>query len=190
MVRLFERLEHCPATNRQVVLEGVTMPAEHPEIITGFLSCSNARRCEQDHGSLFEVPACRLHEVTATRTPPDKGEASSALSGEVAVRVDPDVAHLVPAFIHNRREEVKHLRIALIAQDFAAIDRLAQKMVGGGTMFGFPDITDLGRALRRSLAAGDLAGTKDAITRYATYLASLRLEAAEDAFPGVRAPRR
>lgn len=184
MNTLFELLDHCPATNQQVVLEGVAIRAEPLRTMTAFFSCSHARRCEQEHGSLLDVPACRLHEVVSASRPAatpnkDSGLLYSALAKSSAVAVDPDIADLVPAFIRSRREEVNKLRVALVARDLSALDWLAQKMVGGGAMFGFPRITELGRALRKSVADRNMAELRQTITGYAEYLRDVRWQPCE-----------
>ncbi len=56
-------------------------------------------------------------------------------------------AHLVPAYLENCRNNVVTMRAALAQGDFDTLEYLAHGMRGGGTMFGFPSITEISSAL-------------------------------------------
>lgn len=87
-----------------------------------------------------------------------------------------DLADLVPRFLANRRNEAKALVVALVEGDFESIDWIAQRMVGGGAMFGFDQITAIGRMVRRATASRDIPQIRLAIDEYAAYLERLRVE--------------
>ena len=87
-----------------------------------------------------------------------------------------DLADLVPRFLANRRNEAKALLVALVEGDFESIDWIAQRMVGGGAMFGFDQITAIGRMVRRATASRDIPQIRLAIDEYAAYLERLRVE--------------
>jgi hypothetical protein len=87
-----------------------------------------------------------------------------------------DLADLVPQFLVNRRNEAKALLVALVEGDFESIDWIAQRMVGGGAMFGFDQITAIGRMVRCATASRNIRQIRLAIDEYAEYLERLRVE--------------
>jgi PAS domain S-box-containing protein len=63
---------------------------------------------------------------------------------------------MAPAYLDQRREDVRTIRSALESSDFAAIRSLGHKMSGTGAGYGFPRISEIGAALEAA------AGSKDA----------------------------
>ncbi len=86
------------------------------------------------------------------------------------VRVDPEIADLVPGFLENRRSEVPLLRRALAEGDLARVRALAHVIKGTGGGFGFPRITEIGAALESAARAGDAAAADRELTELACYL--------------------
>ncbi|MFK7896349.1 MAG: response regulator [Myxococcota bacterium] len=69
--------------------------------------------------------------------------------------VDPLIADLVPGFVARRFEDLELLEAALKKSRFEEIRRIAHKMKGSGSSFGFPMISDLGLALEEAAIAQD-----------------------------------
>ena len=62
-------------------------------------------------------------------------------------RLEDEIAALVPDYLANRRADVRALRIALAAQDFATIATLGHRMKGSGASFGLPRMSRIGERL-------------------------------------------
>ena len=77
--------------------------------------------------------------------------------GKVLVKVDPDLADLIPGFLDNRRKDITGMRDALDHGDFETVRILGHSMNGAGGGYGFDAITDIGAALEQA-AKGKNAG--------------------------------
>jgi hypothetical protein len=187
MVTEFKLQARCPVTGRQVVLNGAEMHASNVGSVRGFLSCSNQRQCEQRLGSIQELDGCKLHEVSGTpcANPGHSLSHDLSIQGDPLVVVQEDTADLIPGYLRNRADELRKLRRALVAKDLVTIELLAGKMIGGGAMFGFNGITELGRAIRRALAENDLAQIGFVVARYREYLDRVKVRSAGDGQPAV-----
>lgn len=87
-----------------------------------------------------------------------------------------DLADLVPTFLTNRRSETSALLTAVAKGDFRRIDWIAQRMVGGGAMFGFDRITEIGRMIRCAVTSSNRRQIRQRVQEYAEYLDQLRVE--------------
>ena len=173
MARRFETLDYCPTRDAAVVFAGIKVVTSS-QVVTAIKWCACARQCEQEHGSLLELPACRLHDAPS-REPLRPAKPSPAPSAPIRVAVPADIADLVPGFLHNRRMEAKRLAAAATEHDFALVDRVAQTMVGGGSMFGFDEITAIGRVLRQAAATRNASALADAVASYGLYLSRVQV---------------
>ena len=70
--------------------------------------------------------------------------------GKILVRVDPDLADLIPGFLDNRRKDITAMRKALERGDFETVRTLGHSMKGSGGGYGFDAITDIGAALEQA----------------------------------------
>ena len=85
------------------------------------------------------------------------------------VRMDPEVAPLIPAFLENRRADAVRLRPLIEAGDWSAIQSMGHKMKGTGRGYGFARISEIGRALEdaaRDEHAGRARAAADALAAY------------------------
>jgi len=80
---------------------------------------------------------------------------AAAGSPPVEEPVDPALQALVPRYLEARRQEVPQLAALLAQRDFAAIRRIAHNLKGTGTSYGFPSLTNLGRAMQTSANRSD-----------------------------------
>lgn len=62
-------------------------------------------------------------------------------------RLEDEIAALIPDYLANRRADVRSLRIALAAEDFATVATLGHRMKGSGASFGLPRVSRLGQRL-------------------------------------------
>ena len=170
----FERFLHCTVAGRPVVLGGCTIEGAGLGNVTAFKSCSLAKHCSSEHGSVLDIPACVLHHIehvppAARVAPPPAGCSSSP----IPIVLPGTIADLVPAFMENRRREARELAEALEASDLKRVDSLAQRMVGVGAMYGFDAITSQGRTIRKALAEKRWRNLEDAVSGYGGYLARI-----------------
>jgi len=84
----------------------------------------------------------------------------NALRISEPIRLSVKIAVHIPAFLANCRQNSAEISEALLFSNFYAISRLAHNMGGAGGSFGFPAISDLGKALQRSADAHDLDASR------------------------------
>jgi HPt (histidine-containing phosphotransfer) domain-containing protein len=88
----------------------------------------------------------------------------------IRVRVRADIADLVPAFLDNRRREVIAIPGAVQANDYGRIRSWAHNMAGTGGAFGFPTITEIGRAMETAAKVADGVTIGLCVDKLADYL--------------------
>ena len=86
------------------------------------------------------------------------------------VRIDPDLADLIPGFLENRRKDITKILTALEQGDNETIRTLGHSMKGCGSGYGFNAITDLGRALEQAAKEGDTTAIKQQVAELSSYL--------------------
>ena len=94
---------------------------------------------------------------------------------KIPVRVEPELADIVPIFLERRRQEVATLRQALADGDYEAIARAGHSMKGTGGGYGFAAISEIGARLDRAGKAADAAAIGGLIDELADYLERLEL---------------
>jgi len=93
----------------------------------------------------------------------------------ISIAVEEGMEDVVPGYLQKRRAEVPVYRQALQTADFDAISRLAHKMKGTGTGYGFERLTELGAALETSAGISDAPATARYLDELALYLESVEL---------------
>jgi PAS domain S-box-containing protein len=81
-------------------------------------------------------------------------EATDVASGD-AVDLDPDLEAALPAFFASRRQALDEMPQALDAGDRARFKRLAHRLAGSFTLYGFRWAAEQCKALERAAAAGE-----------------------------------
>jgi CheY-like chemotaxis protein/HPt (histidine-containing phosphotransfer) domain-containing protein len=83
--------------------------------------------------------------------------ARFASSGETRIKPSghPGIRDLRPRYLANRGNDIKALREALQRSDFDFIKRIAHDCKGTGNGYGFPEISDVGKALEQAAIARD-----------------------------------
>ncbi|MEO8545615.1 MAG: response regulator [Betaproteobacteria bacterium] len=74
--------------------------------------------------------------------------------GPLRVRVDPELATLVPGYLKNRRTDIDAIAAALDQADFNSVRILGHNMKGSGVGYGFTRITELGASLEQAAERG------------------------------------
>jgi DNA-binding NarL/FixJ family response regulator len=125
------------------------------------------RRCvEAGFDGYLSKPAPReriheiLHAVAAGERPPEAQAGMRAAAGEPGpgdpVEVDADVAPAMPRFLETRRALAAELRDALAEGDREGARRLAHKLAGSFSLYGFAWAAAASRAIQGEAASGEL----------------------------------
>jgi len=93
----------------------------------------------------------------------------------IVIRIDPDLADLIPGFLENRRKDIGNILTALERGDHETIRILGHSMKGCGSGYGFEAITDLGRSLEQAAKSGDVEDIKKKAAELSAYLDHLHI---------------
>ena len=97
-------------------------------------------------------------------------ESKSPRPASIQVLVDPDIFHLVPGFLSNRRNDVSVIREAIERHDYETIRILGHRMKGDGGGYGFEGISEVGAALEHASMERDPAALQKHLARLIDYL--------------------
>ncbi len=89
---------------------------------------------------------------------------------KIVVKVDPEIADLIPGFLNNRKKDIKEMESCLEVGNFEQIERLGHSMKGSGAGYGFEDITEIGRLIEIAGKEKDIEGIKKGIEDLRDYL--------------------
>ena len=87
---------------------------------------------------------------------------------------DPEIEKLVPEFLANRRADLDKLRAHIDAGEWDRIKSIGHKMKGTGRGYGFPRISEIGRALESAGADGDAGRARAGTDALEAYLERVR----------------
>ena len=93
----------------------------------------------------------------------------------IRIRVDPELASLIPGYLDNRRHDVTSLFEALDRGDYETARNLGHNMRGTGGGYGFDGITDIGGEIERAAKQGDAVLLRTHVESLSLYLARLEL---------------
>jgi hypothetical protein len=96
----------------------------------------------------------------------------------IRIRVDPELASLIPGFLENRRQDVKSLLDAVHRGDFETARILGHSMKGSGGGYGFDGITDIGGEIEVAAKHCDPVAIRIHVDALSLYLA--RVEVVSD----------
>jgi HPt (histidine-containing phosphotransfer) domain-containing protein len=97
---------------------------------------------------------------------------------KIIVRVDPDIADLIPGFLQNREKDIRDMESCLTTQNFEHIERLGHSMKGSGAGYGFDGISEIGRLIELAAKERNLENIRKGIEDLKDYLG--RVEIAEE----------
>ncbi len=98
-------------------------------------------------------------------------QASNLKHGEkIIVRVDAEIADLIPGFLENRRKDVETLQHALAQGDYETMRTLGHSMKGAGGSYGFDAITDIGSSLEQAAKEGNSEEIQRLVNELSIYL--------------------
>ena len=101
------------------------------------------------------------------------------MTGEIVVRVDPEYADMIPAFLQNRAHDVAILREAMARRDLEGARKTGHTLKGVGGSYGFPAISAVGARIEDAAEQGHAELVTAAIEELADYLGRVRVESAE-----------
>lgn len=97
----------------------------------------------------------------------------------IHVRVDAEIAPLIPGFLHNRRKDVVALLRAVEQGDFERARVLGHSMKGSGGGYGFDAITEIGHGIETAAKTRDIDALRTCITTLSDYLDRVQVESVE-----------
>ena len=112
------------------------------------------------------LQAIKEHSMVALASP---GEESSQKDA-VVVRMNHKFANRVPVFLHNARQNVIAMLVALDQGDFRTVEVWGHGMRGAGGMFGHQAITDIGAALEQAAESADADTSRKWVGDLSRYL--------------------
>jgi HPt (histidine-containing phosphotransfer) domain-containing protein len=92
------------------------------------------------------------------------------------IKVDADLAELVPVYLNSRRDELERISALLKAGDMPALQVIGHKMRGSGGGYGLDFLTELGERMENSAKAGDKAALTAQAAELKDFLESVEIE--------------
>lgn len=93
----------------------------------------------------------------------------------VLVRVDPDLADLIPDFLEHKRADVGAILAAAARADFDALGSLGHNLKGEGGSFGLDRVSEIGAALQRAARDRDPARADRLARELSSYLETVEI---------------
>lgn len=97
------------------------------------------------------------------------------MSEKITIRIDPDIADLIPGYIENRHKDIEAVRAALAQGDFETIRALGHGMKGSGGGYGFTKITGIGAEMEQAAKVSDSDTIKNLSNDLSEYLENIEI---------------
>jgi len=92
------------------------------------------------------------------------------------VRVDAELADLIPQYLSNRWADLGFARQLLSNGDFYLLSRMAHRIRGSAASYGFGELGDIAQALETAADQHDRAAVDAQLEAYDAFLRSVRIE--------------
>jgi HPt (histidine-containing phosphotransfer) domain-containing protein len=89
---------------------------------------------------------------------------------KIVVKVDPEIADLIPGFLNNRQKDIEKMESFLEEGNFEQIERLGHSMKGSGAGYGFKGVSGIGKSIEIAGKRKDVEGIKKGIEDLKDYL--------------------
>ncbi len=86
------------------------------------------------------------------------------------VRIDADLADLIPRYLDNRKVDLRDSRDALRIGDFARLQRIGHNIRGSGGGYGFAMLAEIGTRLEQSAIAQQVGQAESCLEDLADFL--------------------
>ena len=96
-------------------------------------------------------------------------------SQKIIVKVDAELAVLVPSFLQNRGTDIPVLDRALKNGDYETIAKIGHIMKGAGAGYGFDAVTEIGTLLEKAAKIKDAGEVQKQINELVFYLQHLEV---------------
>lgn len=93
----------------------------------------------------------------------------------IPIRVDPEIATLIPGFLANRHKDITLLLDAVNRGDFETARILGHSMKGSGGGYGFDGITDIGAEIETAARHNDPDAIRSQVNALSRYLARVQI---------------
>jgi HPt (histidine-containing phosphotransfer) domain-containing protein len=98
---------------------------------------------------------------------------------DIIVKIDPELADLIPQFMENTRKDIRTIVDALSDHDLETIRRIGHSMKSYGSGYGFDDISKTGRAIEGAALSNNLSAVNACVNVLTNYLDHVKVIYAE-----------
>lgn len=92
------------------------------------------------------------------------------------IRVDAELAEILPAYLQHRREELARLPALLQAGSFGEVQAIGHKLRGSGGGYGLDLLTEIGGRMENAAKAKDGAALAAQVAELKEFLESVEIE--------------
>lgn len=97
-------------------------------------------------------------------------------AAEPVVRIEAELAELIPQYIANRWADLSFARQLLVNSDFQLLSRMARRVRDGATSYGFTGLCVIAQGLENAAEQRDAAAVNVQLECYDAFLRSVRIE--------------
>lgn len=95
--------------------------------------------------------------------------------GKITVKVDPDLAELIPGYLENRRKDIQSIKESIGRDNFESIRLLGHSMKGSGGGYGFDYVSEVGKSIEEAAKKSDVESIETQIVNLGDYLSRLEV---------------
>lgn len=97
------------------------------------------------------------------------------MNKKIQIKIDPDIADLIPQFIENRHNDLHSLSEIIDASNFEAIAQLAHKIKGSAGGYGFDGLSAIAAKMEVAAKQSNLEEAKSLLVQAQEYLNSVEI---------------
>ena len=94
---------------------------------------------------------------------------------KIIVKINPELAELIPTFLKNRGTDIPTMLEALKTGDYIAIERTGHGMKGSGSGFGFDAISEIGGLIEEAAKQKNESEVKKGIEDFSNYMSRIEI---------------
>jgi HPt (histidine-containing phosphotransfer) domain-containing protein len=102
-------------------------------------------------------------------------EHSPPSDESIVVRIDPELADLIPRFLDHQRASLEVIQTGLATDQFSTIERIGHTMKGDGGGYGFDFISTVGAALEQAARTRSVEGVQACMDQLRYYLSRVTI---------------